>query len=201
MHFINTIILFTFSGMILAAPLPQSEIDRYNALLSFLGNEQVSVRIIAGETNDETGKVTSLDTETQIINDEGVDISMSIGLERKNPEQVEFRGGLSGLVTEKPISQAQIIAALAAAHPVILYINNQKRYFADLEHTTNRKETSLFLTIKALEEEQILSEFDISVTIPRKTKILSSNIRGLLNSEKELFVILQELIKKSYQAY
>jgi predicted PurR-regulated permease PerM len=110
----------------LSIPVAQEEIDRLNTIISFTDTPSLKVRLTAAERDESTNRLSSIDTETTLTNEEGLSLNVLLGLEKINQEQVQIRGGLKGQVSRAPLTKTQLYVMLTMISSLTEQLNKSK---------------------------------------------------------------------------
>ena len=189
-----TALALLVSMNLLAAPVPQNEIDRLNAVLAFMPSEYVSIKVISAEKDEATQKLTAISAEGTFLVKEESEVTLSLGLRKISNDQVYVSGDITGSISKKPLTKTQVLALLTMATPYITQLNDSENYDAILFHDTTNAGTNIDLLIESVKSESF-DEIKMSAFIPQDSTIITGGFAGTLYFKESLAKLITNIIK------
>ncbi len=189
-----TALALLVSMNLLAAPVPQNEIDRLNAVLAFMPSEYVSIKVISAEKDEATQKLTAISAKGTFLVKEESEVTLSLGLRKISNDQVYVSGDITGSISKKPLTKTQVLALLTMATPYITQLNDSENYDAILFHDTTNAGTNIDLLIESVKSESF-DEIKMSAFIPQDSTIITGGFAGTLYFKESLAKLITNIIK------
>jgi len=193
---ITLMILMILSLATTAALIPQENLLKAANFIQKLAaddGQQVIVKITDGEL-DKNGQVQKLNIKVNNGEDNDLEnLDISAGFEIKD-EKIKVTLGLSG--EHQDLKQKMMVQqVLMMANMVIMKINNQGDYKADLNVTNESGIVLADLSLKPVSDEAVsLSSLNLSVLVDTNKGSLKVEIDGLFNPKSDL-------VNKAKQAF
>lgn len=192
---VTAVLALLMSISMFAAPVPQVEIDRLNAILALIPSEYISAKVISAEKDDTTKKITAISAQAIIlVNEKSVTTNLTFKLLTEN--QIYILGDITGQLSEKPLTRTQILALTAMVQPFITKINDTENYQATLTRVTSIANTDIQVLIKSLNQDNF-DEVMINLSIPKNTAMITGEFEGTLYYKESLVKLIAQLLKNS----
>jgi hypothetical protein len=193
----KVVALFTaiISINLFAAPVPQNEIDRLNAILALMPSEYISAQVISAEKDDVTKKITAISaTATILVNENPVTTNLT--LKSLGDNQIYVLGDVTGQLSEKPLTATQILALTAMAKPFVTRLNDSDDFEATLASVTSITSTDIQVLIKSLQGENF-DEVMMNLSIPKESTMITGGFEGTLYYKDGLIKLIATLLRNS----
>lgn len=178
-----------------AAPVPQIEIDRINAILALMPSDYISAKIISAEKDDTTQKITAISAQAVILVNENP-VTTNLTLKSLTENQIYVLGDITGQLSEKPLTRTQILALTAMAKPFITRVNDSEDFEASLTTITSILSTEIQVLIKSLEGDNF-DEVIMNLSIPKESAMITGEFEGTLFYKESLVKLIAELLRNS----